>query len=72
MPFGIPILGETLVIMCGSLTQIALPLIFTGYFVFSKKHRDLHAATVCFWWAAVNVAEVAIYAHDARARQSRR
>ena len=69
MPFGIPILGETGVIMGGSLTQIALPLIFTGYFAFSKKHRDLHAATVCFWWAAINVADVAIYAHDARARQ---
>jgi hypothetical protein len=69
MPFGIPILGETMVIMGGSLTQIALPLVFAGYFVFSKKHRDLHAATVCFWWAAVNVADVAIYAHDARARQ---
>jgi hypothetical protein len=69
MPFGIPLFGETGVIMGGSLTQIALPLIFTGYFAFSKKHRDLHAATVCFWWAAVNVADVAIYAHDARARQ---
>ena len=69
MPFGIPILGETMVIMGGSLTQIALPLVFAGYFVFSKKHRDLHAAMVCFWWAAVNVADVAIYAHDARARQ---
>ena len=69
MPFGIPILGETMVIMGGSLTQIALPLVFAGYFAFSKKHRDLHAATVCFWWAAVNVADVAIYAHDARARQ---
>ena len=45
MPFGIPLFGETGVIMGGSLTQIALPLIFTGYFAFSKKHRDLHAAT---------------------------
>ena len=69
MPFGVPIFGETGVIMGGSVTQIALPLIFTGYFAFSKKHRDLHAAAVCFWWAAVNVADVAIYAHDARARQ---
>ena len=69
MPFGMQIFGETGVIMGGSLMQIALPLIFTGYFAFSKKHRDLHAATVCFWWAAVNVADVAIYAHDARARQ---
>jgi len=69
MPFGIQIFGETGVIMGGSLTQIALPLVFAGYFAFSKKHRDIHAASVCFWWAAVNVADVAIYAHDARARQ---
>ncbi len=69
MPFGIQIFGETGVIMGGSVTQIAIPLVFAGYFVFSKQHRDLHAASVCFWWAAVNVADVAIYAHDARARQ---
>jgi hypothetical protein len=69
MPFGIQVFGETGVIMGGSLTQIALPLVFAGYFAFSKKHRDIHAASICFWWAAVNVADVAIYAHDARARQ---
>ena len=68
-PFGWAFFGETGVILGGSLTQVAFPLLFTGYFLFSKKHRDLHAASVCFWWAAVNVAEVAIYANDARARE---
>lgn len=70
MPFGIPILGETMVILGGSLTQIALPLIFVGYFMFGKKqHRDLHAAMVCLWWASLNMLSVSIYAADARARQ---
>lgn len=68
-PFGWAFFGETGVILGGSLTQVAFPLLFTGYFLFSKKHRDLHAASVCFWWAAVNLAEVAIYANDARARE---
>lgn len=68
-PFGFAFFGETGVILGGSLAQVAFPLLFTGYFLFSKQHRDLHAASVCFWWAAVNVAEVAIYANDARARE---
>ena len=68
-PFGFAFFGETGVILGGSLLQVAFPLIFTGYFLFSRKHGDLHAASVCFWWAAVNVAEVAIYANDARARE---
>lgn len=68
-PFGFAFAGETGVILGGSLTQVVFPLIFTGYFLFSKKHRDVHAAMICFWWAAMNLAEVAIYAHDARARE---
>lgn len=70
MPFGIPILGETMVILGGSLTQVALPLVFVWYFLYGKKeHRDLHAAMICLWWASINVLSVAIYAADARARQ---
>ena len=68
-PFGFAFAGETGMIMGGSLTQFVFPLVFTGYFLFSKKHRDVHAASVCFWWAAMNLAEIAIYAHDARARE---
>lgn len=68
MPFGIPILGETMVILGGSLLQFVFPLIFAGYFLFSKKHRDVHAATVCVWWASINLLEVAVYTADARAR----
>src|SRR4051812_16452616 len=33
MPFGIPILGRTMVILGGSLTEVAFPLLFVGYFL---------------------------------------
>jgi hypothetical protein len=70
MPFGIQIFGETGVILGGALTQVALPLVFTAYFLFGKReHRDRHAASICLWWTALNVLSVAIYAGDARARQ---
>ena len=70
MPFGIPVLGETMVILGGSLFQIAFPLIFVGYFLYGpRQHRDAHAATICLWWAAINVLSVAIYVADARARE---
>jgi len=69
MPFGWPFLGETMVIAGGAVTQVAFPLIFVGYFLFSKRHRDLHASMVCLWWASMNVLGVAIYAADARARK---
>lgn len=69
-PFGIPILGDTMVILGGSLSQVMFPLIFVGYFLYGKKeHRDTHAATICLWWASMNVLSVAVYAADARARQ---
>jgi hypothetical protein len=69
MPFGIPFLGRTMVIAGGAVTQIAFPLIFVGYFLFNKKHRDVHAAMICLWWTSINVLDVSIYAADARARQ---
>src|SRR3984893_9044399 len=53
MPFGIQFLGSTMMILGGSLTQVAFPLIFFGYFL--RKHddapRDLFAAMVCLWWS---------------------
>ena len=47
MPFGIPILGSTMVILGGSLTQVAFPLIFVGYFLKrgeDGRRRDVFAA----------------------------
>lgn len=72
MPFGIPVLGRTMVILGGSLTQVVFPLIFAGYFLQRRedgRRRDGYAATVCLWWAAINMLGVAIYMNDARARE---
>ena len=38
MPFGIQFLGSTMMILGGSLTQVAFPLIFFGYFL--RKQGD--------------------------------
>ena len=72
MPFGIQFLGSMMMILGGSLTQVAFPLIFFGYFL--RKHddaprRDLFAAMVCLWWSGINLLSVAIYCADSRAGQ---
>ena len=72
MPFGIQFLGNTMMILGGSLTQVAFPLIFFGYF-FRKQgdapRRDVFAAMVCLWWSGINLLSVAIYCADSRAGQ---
>jgi hypothetical protein len=70
MPFGIPFLGTTMMILAGSLTQVAFPLIFVGYFLRRREdgqRRDMFAAMVCLWWSAINLLSVAIYCADSRA-----
>lgn len=67
-PFGWAFLGETMVIAGGALWQIALPLVFAGYFAFNRKHRDFHGATIALWWSAINMVDVSVYMADARAR----
>jgi len=72
MPFGIQFLGETMVILGGSLTQVAFPLVFFGYFWWKQddgRRRDLFAAMVCLWWSGINLLSVAIYCADSRAGQ---
>lgn len=72
MPFGIQILGSTMMILGGSLTQVAFPLIFVGYFLRREetgRRRDSFAAMVCLWWTGINLLDVAIYCADARAGQ---
>lgn len=59
--------GETMTVLGGSLTQVAFPLVFVGYFALSRAHRDLYAATIGLWWTSINILSVAIYAADARA-----
>ena len=70
MPFGIQFLGNTMMILGGSLTQVAFPLVFVGYFLQKQDdgpRRDLFAAMVCLWWAGINLLSVAIYCADSRA-----
>ena len=72
MPFGIQFLGNTMVILGGSLTQVAFPLFFFGYFLRKRddgRRRDLFAAMVCLWWSGINLLSVAIYCADSRAGQ---
>ena len=72
MPFGIKFLGTTMMILGGSLTQVAFPLVFFGYFMRKQgdgRRRDLFAAMVCLWWSGINLLSVAIYCADSRAGQ---
>jgi hypothetical protein len=72
MPFGIQFLGNTMMILGGSLTQVAFPLVFVGYFLQKGedgRRRDLFAAMVCLWWSGINLLSVAIYCADSRAGQ---
>jgi hypothetical protein len=72
MPFGIQFLGNTMMILGGSLTQVAFPLIFFGYFMRKQedgRRRDVFAAMVCLWWSAINLLDVSIYCADSRAGQ---
>jgi hypothetical protein len=72
MPFGIQFLGNTMMILGGSLTQVAFPLIFFGYFFRKQddgRRCDLFAAMVCLWWSGINLLSVAIYCADSRAGQ---
>ena len=70
MPFGIPILGRTMVILGGSLTEVAFPLLFVGYFLRKRedgRRRDVFAAMVCLWLSAIGLLATAIYCADSRA-----
>jgi hypothetical protein len=68
MPFGIEFLGETMMILGGSLTQVMFPLIVMFYFLRRRGGvRDVHAAMVCLWWTSINILSVAIYCADSRA-----
>ena len=70
MPFGIPFLGRTMVTLGGSLTQIAFPLLFTGYFLRKRddgRRRDAFAAMVCLWWSGISLLDVSSYCADSRA-----
>lgn len=58
MPFG-----EFLMLLGGSLTQVAMPLVLGA--VFLAKNRDPFSAAVMLWWSAVSLMDVAPYIYDA-------
>ena len=50
--------GFTMVILGGSLTQVAFPLLFFGYFLRKRedgRRHDVFAAMVCLWWSAIGL-----------------
>lgn len=55
--------GEVMQFLGGTLFQIIVPAVFTGYFV---KSRDRHAAFTCSWWVAQNFWNISVYVADAR------
>lgn len=55
--------GEFLGVLGGSLTQVAIPVICTGYFV---RHNQLAASAVTLFWTGESITNVAIYIADAR------
>ena len=59
-------LGDTLVVLGGSLLQVIVPLVFVGYFL---RQRETFSASVVAAWLAASLANVALYIGDARAQQ---
>jgi hypothetical protein len=59
--------GELMRVLGGSLTQVLVPLVCAGAFLWQS--RDPFGAAVAFWWAGENLTDVAPYIDDARALQ---
>ncbi len=59
--FGV--FGQFLGALGGSLNQVLIPAVCTGYFLW---HRQPAAAAVALFWVGENVVDVAIYAADGR------
>ncbi len=58
-------LGDTLVVLGGSLLQVMVPLLFVAYFL---RQREPFSAAVVGAWLATSLANVALYIGDARAQ----
>jgi hypothetical protein len=56
-------LSDLAMMMMGSIAQVAVPLVFAGYFLLVRG--DWMAAALCIAWAATSAVEVAIYVADA-------
>ncbi|HEY9888986.1 MAG TPA: hypothetical protein V6D02_11340 [Candidatus Obscuribacterales bacterium] len=57
MPFG-----HFLMLVGGSLTQIAFPAVFTGYFFYSRQY---FSSALTLFWTGQNFMDVAVYMADA-------
>jgi hypothetical protein len=57
--------GDFMRVLGGSLTQVLVPLVCAGAFLWQS--RDPFGAAVAFWWAGENLTDVAPYIDDARA-----
>jgi len=57
-------LGSTVHYLGGSLGQLLVPGLLTGYFLF--RQRQPFSAAVCLWWTGQNFINIAVYMADAR------
>jgi hypothetical protein len=57
-------LGHFMTVLGGSLTQVLVPLVCAGAFLWQT--RDAFGAAVAIWWAGENLIDVAPYINDAR------
>lgn len=58
--------GETIGMAGGTLFQLIIPSLFTGYFL---SRGDRYAAAVCLFWVAQNCWNISVYVADARAQE---
>jgi len=59
--------GRFMAVLGGSLTQVLVPLVCAGTFLWQT--RDAFGAAVAIWWAGESLIDVAPYINDARAMQ---
>jgi hypothetical protein len=59
-------LGDTVVVLGGSLLQVIVPLAFVAYFM---RQREAFSASVVAAWLGASLANVALYIADARAQE---
>jgi hypothetical protein len=58
--------GEFIMVGGGSLFQMIVPLVFTGYFVWNKK---FYSAAIVLFWVGQSILNVFVYASDAVSMQ---
>ena len=61
MPFG-----EFLTVLGGSLFQVLVPIVFSGYFFFQK---ELYSGALVLFWVSQSLVNVSVYIKDAMVMQ---